>query len=103
MSLSPLFLELSTIMAAFSDKTKRRSKQLLKNMVILLILPPKSLRTSKSKTIGLIVPNIDNEWFSQLAFRYRKLFFLNTIIQYLFVIPHKNEEKRSCLFQITRF
>ena len=42
MSLSPLFLELSTIMVAFLIKLKRRSKQLLKNMVILLILPPKA-------------------------------------------------------------
>ena len=37
-----LFLELSTIMVAFLIKLKRRSKQLLKNMVILLILPPKA-------------------------------------------------------------
>jgi len=35
----------------------------------------KSLRMYKSKTIGLIVPNIDNEWFSQLVLKIEKYFF----------------------------
>ena len=51
----------------FSDKTKEKVETIIKEYGYTANIAAKSLRTSKSKTIGLIVPNIDNEWFSQLA------------------------------------
>lgn len=77
----------------FSDKTKEKVETIIKEYGYTANIAAKSLRTSKSKTIGLIVPNIDNEWFSQLALDIEN-YFLNTIIQYLFVIPHKMKKKK---------
>ena len=51
----------------FSKETKEKVEALIKEHGYTTNIAAKSLRTSKSKTIGLIVPNIDNEWFSHLA------------------------------------
>ena len=51
----------------FSKETKEKVEALIKEYGYTTNVAAKSLRTSKSKTIGLIVPNIDNAWFSQLA------------------------------------
>ena len=59
----------------FSDKTKEKVETIIKEYGYTANIAAKSLRTSKSKTIGLIVPNIDNEWFSQLALDIENYFF----------------------------
>ena len=59
----------------FSKETKEKVEALIKEYGYTTNIAAKSLRTSKSKTIGLIVPNIDNAWFSQLALAIEKHFF----------------------------
>ena len=61
----------------FSKETKEKVEALIKEYGYTTNIAAKSLRTSKSKTIGLIVPNIDNAWFSQLALAIEKHFFDN--------------------------
>ena len=61
----------------FSKETKEKVEALIKEYGYTTNIAAKSLRTSKSKTIGLIVPNIDNAWFSQLALAIEKQFFDN--------------------------
>ena len=56
----------------------------------------KSLRTSKSKTIGLIVPNIDNAWFSQLALAIEKQFFDNNYS--VFICNTSQDEKKEVAY-----
>ena len=47
----------------FSEATKERVENIIKEYGYTTNIAAKSLRTSKSKTIGLIVPHINNEWF----------------------------------------
>lgn len=73
----------------FSKETKEKVEALIKEHGYTTNIAAKSLRTSKSKTIGLIVPNIDNAWFSQL-----KNNFLIIIILFLYVIHLKMKKKK---------
>lgn len=59
----------------FSEATKERVEKIIKEYGYTTNIAAKSLRTSKSKTIGLIVPHINNEWFSQLALEIENYFF----------------------------
>lgn len=59
----------------FSEETRRRVQNIIDEYGYVTNMAAKSLRMSKSKTIGLIVPNIDNEWFSQLALEIENFFF----------------------------
>ncbi len=69
----------------FSDKTKEKVETIIKEYGYTANIAAKSLRTSKSKTIGLIVPNIDNEWFSQLALDIENYFFKHNYIGGIFI------------------
>ena len=51
----------------FSEDTRKKVQYIIDKYGYTTNMAAKSLRMSKSKTVGLIVPNIDNEWFSHLA------------------------------------
>lgn len=59
----------------FSEETRQRVQSIIDEYGYVTNMAAKSLRMSKSKTIGLIIPNIDNEWFSQLALEIENFFF----------------------------
>ncbi len=59
----------------FSKETKEKVEKIIEEYGYTQNMAAKSLRMSKSKTIGLIVPNIDNEWFSRLALSIENYFF----------------------------
>ncbi|MDD8048440.1 MAG: LacI family DNA-binding transcriptional regulator [Thomasclavelia sp.] len=59
----------------FSQETKERVEKVIKEHNYTTNMAARSLRSSKSKTVGLILPNIDNEWFSLLALEIEKYFF----------------------------
>ena len=59
----------------FSEETKQRVEEVIKKYGYTTNMAAKSLRMSKSKTVGLIVPNINNEWFSSLVLEMEKSFF----------------------------
>jgi Transcriptional regulators len=59
----------------FSKETQEKIQAIIAEYGYVTNMAAKSLRMSKSKTIGLIVPNIDNEWFSQLVLEIENFFF----------------------------
>ena len=59
----------------FSEETRKRVQEVIKQYGYTTNMTAKSLRMSKSKTVGLIVPSIDNEWFSHLVLEIEKYFF----------------------------
>lgn len=77
----------------FSKETKEKVEALIKEHGYTTNIAAKSLRTSKSKTIGLIVPNIDNAWFSQLALAIEKQFFDNNYS--VFICNTSQDEKKK--------
>lgn len=59
----------------FSEETRKKVQAVIDKYGYTTNMAAKSLRMSKSKTVGLIVPNINNEWFSQLVLSIEKFFF----------------------------
>lgn len=59
----------------FSEETRKKVQQVIDKYGYTTNMAARSLRMSKSKTVGLIVPNIDNEWFSHLVLEIEKYFF----------------------------
>lgn len=59
----------------FSKETQEKIETIIEEYGYVTNMAAKSLRISKSKTIGLIVPNIDNEWFSRLSLQIENFFF----------------------------
>lgn len=59
----------------FSEATRQKVQGIIDKYGYTTNMAAKSLRMSKSKTVGLIVPNIDNEWFSQLVLEIEREFF----------------------------
>ena len=80
----------------FSKETKEKVEALIKEYGYTTNIAAKSLRTSKSKTIGLIVPNIDNAWFSQLALAIEKQFFDNNYS--VFICNTSQDEKKEVAY-----
>ena len=80
----------------FSKETKEKVEALIKEYGYTTNVAAKSLRTSKSKTIGLIVPNIDNAWFSQLALAIEKHFFDNNYS--VFICNTSQDEKKEITY-----
>lgn len=80
----------------FSKETKEKVEALIKEYGYTTNIAAKSLRTSKSKTIGLIVPNIDNAWFSQLALAIEKHFFDNNYS--VFICNTSQDEKKEIAY-----
>lgn len=80
----------------FSEETRERVQQIIKDYGYTTNMAAKSLRMLKSKTIGLIIPNINNEWFSQLTLAIEKNFFENNYS--VFICNTSQDEKRGSLF-----
>lgn len=59
----------------FSQETKEKVMKIINDYGYTTNMAAKSLRMSKSKTIGLIVPNINNEWLSELVLEIENYFF----------------------------
>lgn len=59
----------------FSEETRLKVQGVIDKYGYTTNMAAKSLRMSKSKTVGLIVPNIDNEWFSHVVLEIEKQFF----------------------------
>jgi len=59
----------------FSEKTGKKVREIIDKYGYTTNMAAKSLRMSKSKTIGIVVPNINNEWFSEVVLDIEKFFF----------------------------
>lgn len=59
----------------FSEETRERVMDIIKKYDYSVNMTAKSLRISKSKTIGVIVPDISNEFFSSVVLEIEKFFF----------------------------
>ncbi|WP_196590775.1 LacI family DNA-binding transcriptional regulator [Pectinatus frisingensis] len=59
----------------FSEITRKKVMQVIKDSGYRLNMAAKSLREKKSKTIGVIVPYITNELFSEIVLGIEKFFF----------------------------
>ncbi|WP_251861385.1 LacI family DNA-binding transcriptional regulator [Clostridium sp. Marseille-Q2269] len=59
----------------FSEETGKRVMDIIKEHDYTVNMAAKSLRVSKSKTIGVIVPDINNEFFSNVVLEIEKFFF----------------------------
>lgn len=59
----------------FSEETGKKVQAIIDKYGYTTNMAAKSLRMSKSKTIGIIVPNINNEWFSEVVLTIEKFFF----------------------------
>lgn len=59
----------------FSEDTRKKVMDIIKEYDYTVNMAAKSLRMSKSKTIGIIVPDITNEFFSEIVLEIEKFFF----------------------------
>lgn len=82
----------------FSEETRKRVLKVIKECGYTTNMTAKSLRMAKSKTIGLIVPNINNEWFSQLVLEIENYFFRNNYSVFI-CNTSQNEEKEIAYFK----
>lgn len=82
----------------FSEETKERVLKVIKESGYTTNMTAKTLRMSKSKTIGLIVPNINNEWFSKLVLEIENYFFKNNYSVFI-CNTSQNEEKEITYFK----
>lgn len=82
----------------FSEETRERVQSIIKEYGYTTNMAAKSLRMSKSKTIGLIVPNINNEWFSNLVLEIEKYFFEKNYSVFI-CNTSQDEEKEIAYFK----
>jgi LacI family transcriptional regulator len=59
----------------FSENTRKKVMKVIEDSGYRLNMAAKSLRESKSKTIGVIVPHINNELFSEIVLELENFFF----------------------------
>lgn len=59
----------------FSETTRQKVMDIINEYDYTINMAAKSLRGSKSKTIGIIVPDINNEFFSEIVLEIEKFFF----------------------------
>lgn len=59
----------------FSEETRKRVLDIIKEYDYTINMAAKSLRMNKSKTIGVIVPDINNEFFSEIVSGIEQFFF----------------------------
>ena len=59
----------------FSEQTREKVMKIVNEYNYTTNMAAKSLRGSKSKTIGVIVPDVNNGFFSEISFRNRKILF----------------------------
>ena len=82
----------------FSEETRKKVQKIIDDYGYTTNMAAKSLRMSKSKTIGIIVPNISNEWFSKLVLEIEKYFFQKNY-SVLICNTYKNEDKEIDYFK----
>lgn len=80
----------------FSEETRRKVQSVIDEYGYTTNMAAKSLRMSKSKTVGLIVPNIDNEWFSHLVLEIEKFFFDKNYS--VFICNTSQDEKKEIAY-----
>jgi LacI family transcriptional regulator len=80
----------------FSEETRERVLNIIKKYGYTTNMAAKSLRMSKSKTVGLIVPSIDNEWFSHLALEIENYFFEKNYS--VFICNTSQEEEKEIAY-----
>lgn len=61
----------------FSEATRKKVQKVIDEYGYTTNMAAKSLRISKSKSVGLIVPSLENEWFASLVLEIEKYFFEN--------------------------
>lgn len=76
----------------FSEETRKKVQDVIDRYGYTTNMAAKSLRMSKSKTVGVIVPNINNEWFSHLVLEIEKYFFEKNYSVFI-CNTSQNEEK----------
>lgn len=59
----------------FSEETRKRVQAIIDENGYVTNMAARSLRSSRSRTVGLIIPDISNEWFSQVVLEIEKSFF----------------------------
>lgn len=59
----------------FSENTRKKVMDIIKEYDYTINMAAKSLRVSTSKTIGIIIPDINNEFFSEIVLEIEKFFF----------------------------
>lgn len=59
----------------FSEETRKKVMAVIKEYDYTINMAAKSLRMSKSKTIGVIIPDISNEFFSKVVLEIENFFF----------------------------
>lgn len=82
----------------FSEKTREKVMTIVKENGYVTNMAAKSLRVSKSKSIGLIVPNINNEWFSAIALEVENYFFKRDYSVFI-CNTSQDEEKEIAYFK----
>ena len=80
----------------FSEDTRKKVQYIIDKYGYTTNMAAKSLRMSKSKTVGLIVPNIDNEWFSHLVLEIEKYFFEKNYS--VFICNTSQDEKKEIAY-----
>ena len=82
----------------FSEETRKKVQKIIDDYGYTTNMAAKSLRMSKSKTIGIIVPNISNEWFSKLVLEIEKYFFQKNYSVFI-CNTSQNEDKEIAYFK----
>lgn len=79
----------------FSKETKQKVEAVIEKYGYTTNMAAKSLRMAKSKTIGIIVPNINNEWFSMLVLALEKYFFEQNYSVFICNTSQDDNKERS--------
>ncbi|EMD17422.1 hypothetical protein HMPREF9943_00209 [Eggerthia catenaformis OT 569 = DSM 20559] len=82
----------------FSEKTGKKVEEIIKKYGYETNMTAKSLRIAKSKTIGLIVPSIENEWFASLISQIETYFFQHNYSVFI-CNTSRNKEKEISYFK----
>ena len=82
----------------FSEETRIKVQKIIDQYGYRTNMAAKSLRMSKSKTVGIIVPNINNEWFSHLVLEIEKYFFKKNYSVFI-CNTSQTEEKEIAYFK----
>ena len=79
----------------FSEDTRKKVMDIIKEYDYTVNMAAKSLRMSKSKTIGIIVPDITNEFFSEIVLEIEKFFFTAGFSVFICNTNHDDMKERE--------
>ena len=77
----------------FSEKTRKKVMDVIEQYDYKINMVAKSLRTNKSRAIGVLVPNINNEFFSSVVLEIENYFFPKGYS--VFICNTNGDEKRE--------